>query len=97
MKNCSIIHECQALDRVLNYSNQQYSTTLGGPIKKDKAHLFGYYEFEREPQTVAFNSRFPRFNVADLTATRIEHKGGVRFDTQFSSRANLMCERTAGP
>lgn len=78
------------VNRVLNYSNQQYSTTLGGPIKKDKAHLFGYYEFEREPQTVAFNSRFPRFNVADLTATRIEHKGGVRFDTQFSSRANLM-------
>ena len=35
---------------MLKYSNRQVSTTFGGPIKKDRAHFFGYWEGEREPQ-----------------------------------------------
>ena len=50
-------------DRVLKYSNQQFSTTFGGPIKRDRAHFFGYYEGEREPQTIAFTSPYPAFNI----------------------------------
>ena len=38
-------------DRVLPYSNQQVSGTFGGPIRRDRMHFFGNYEYEREPQT----------------------------------------------
>ena len=36
-------------NRVLPYQNQQVGASLGGPIKKDKAHFFAAYEYEREP------------------------------------------------
>jgi hypothetical protein len=36
-------------NRVLPYSNQQMSTTFGGPIQRDRIHYFGAYEYEREP------------------------------------------------
>src|SRR2546427_10671806 len=36
---------------VLPYSNQQVSTTLRGPIRKDRVHFFSAYEDEREPKT----------------------------------------------
>jgi len=41
-------------NRVLPYQNQQFSTTFGGPIKKDRVHFFANYESEREPQTFSF-------------------------------------------
>jgi Carboxypeptidase regulatory-like domain len=75
-------------DRVLPYSDQQLSTTFGGPIRKDKIHFFANYEFEREPQTITYNSPFPSFNVDQLN-TRLEHKGGARLDAQFTSQARL--------
>jgi hypothetical protein len=75
--------------RVLTYSNQQFSTTFGGPIKKDRAHFFGYYEGEREPLTLVFTSPWPRFNI-DQTDTRTEHKYGGRIDIQFSTSTRLM-------
>jgi len=34
--------------RVLPYSNQQISGTLGGPIVQNKLHFFGNYEYERQ-------------------------------------------------
>lgn len=77
------------IHRVLKYENQQISTTFGGPIRRDRVHFFGYYETEREPQTVAFNSPFPRFNIPDLTATRSEYKAGVRSDAQFSPSTHM--------
>lgn len=76
--------------RRLKYSDQQFSATFGGPIRKDRAHLFGYYEGEREPQTIAFSSQYPAFNIPDLTATREEYKYGLRFDTQFSPSTHFM-------
>ena len=39
--------------------NQQYSTTLGGPMVRDKLHYFGNFEYEREPRTSIFNSPYP--------------------------------------
>ena len=60
------------VDRVLPYSDQQVSTTFGGPIMKDRLHFFAYYEAEREPQTLAFTSPFPKFNSIDITDTRHE-------------------------
>ena len=76
--------------RVLDYSNQQFSTTFGGPIIRDRAHIFFNYEGEREPQTYTFNSQFPRFNIGDLTGVRKEHKAGARADFQLSSTSRLM-------
>jgi hypothetical protein len=78
------------VNRVLDYSNQQFSTTFGGPIIRDRAHIFFNYEGEREPQTYTFNSQFPRFNIADLTGVRKEHKAGVRADFQLSPTSRLM-------
>jgi len=67
------------VNRVLPYSNQQSSTTFGGPIKKDKIHFFVDYEYEREPSTQTYTTQFPSFNV-DLTGNRTDPKGGGRLD-----------------
>jgi hypothetical protein len=74
--------------RVLPYSDQQLSTTFGGPIRKDKVHFFANYEYEREPQTFTYTTPYPRFNF-DQTGTRREHKGGARLDFQFSPGTRL--------
>jgi hypothetical protein len=74
--------------RVLPYSDQQLSATFGGPIVKDKAHYFGAYEYEREPQTITYNSQYPSFNI-DQGSTHTEHKAATRLDYQFSSKTRL--------
>jgi hypothetical protein len=78
------------VNRVLPYSNQQISSTFGGPVRRDRIHFFGYYEGEREPQSYFFNSVYPRFNISDLTGTRTEHKAGARFDNQLSPTMRFM-------
>lgn len=78
------------VNRVLDYSNQQFSMTFGGPILKDRAHFFVNYEGEREPQTYTFTSAFPRFNIADLTGVKKEHKAGIRTDFQINQNTRLM-------
>lgn len=75
--------------RVLPYSNQQVGATFGGPIRKDRAHFFGFYENEREPLNLVFTGPWPSFNV-DVTDTRKEIKYGARIDMQFSSSQRLM-------
>jgi hypothetical protein len=76
-------------DRVLPYSNQQLSGTFGGPIRRDRIHFFGNYEYEREPQTVTFNSPYPSFNI-DLPGTRTQRTGGARGDAQFNPQSHLQ-------
>ena len=44
-------------DRVLPYSDQQFSWTLGGPIRRDRMHFFANYEYERQPQTISYIER----------------------------------------
>ena len=80
--------------RVLPYSNQQLSTTFGGPIRKDKVHFFANYEYEREPQTFTFNSPYRSFNI-DLSGTRRQDTGGGRLDLQFTPRTRLAVRSTA--
>jgi len=77
------------VNRVLPYSNQQFSTTFGGPIRKDRIHFFANYEYEREPSTQTYTSAYKSFNQ-DLTGTRTDPKGGGRVDFQFSSKIRLM-------
>src|SRR5688572_11003446 len=48
--------ENPVLNRVLPISNQQYSTTIGGPIITDKLHYFGNFEYEREPRVSVWNT-----------------------------------------
>ena len=79
--------------RVLPYSDQQMSVTFGGPIRKDRVHFFGNFEYEREPQTFTYNTPYPRFNF-DQTGTRKEHTGGVRVDAQFSPKTRMTVRAT---
>jgi hypothetical protein len=73
---------------VLPYANQQWSATVGGPIRRDRVHFFANYEYEREPNTVVFTTPYPAFNL-HLANTRVEHKAGARLDFQFSPALRL--------
>jgi hypothetical protein len=73
---------------VLPYSNQQWSGTFGGPIRRDRVHFFVNYEYEREPNTVVFTTPYPAFNL-HLANTRVEHKAGARLDFQFSPATRM--------
>ena len=74
--------------RVLPYTNQQLSTTFGGPIIKDRFHYFGAFEYEREPKVVTYNSPYPLFNI-DQKNTRREYKESGRIDYQFTSKTRI--------
>ena len=76
--------------KVLPYQNQQVGATYGGPLVKDRAHIFGYYEIEREPTTFTFAGAYPGFNIPDLSVVRIEHKSGFRGDLQLGNRTRLL-------
>ncbi len=74
--------------RVLPYANQQLSTSIGGPIRRDRLHYFFNYEYEREPSTVTHNTPYPSFNV-DLESVRTQHKPNLRVDAQLSNEMRL--------
>jgi hypothetical protein len=73
---------------VLPYSNQQTSVTFGGPIKRDRVHFFGAYEYEREPKTYTYTSPYAFFNINQEFATRV-HKALGRLDYQFTPQSRL--------
>ena len=75
-------------NRVLDYSNQQVSLTFGGPIRRDRVHFFGAYEYEREPKTYTYTSPYPSFNVDQVFPSRV-HKMMGRVDYQFTSQTRL--------
>jgi carboxypeptidase family protein len=78
--------------KVLPYSDQQFSSTYGGPIVKDKLHFFGYYDGERNPLSITYTSLYPSFNnvLDDFSFKKTDHKLGGRVDNQFSSSSRLM-------
>jgi Carboxypeptidase regulatory-like domain/TonB dependent receptor len=75
-------------NEVLPYSNQQLSTTVGGPILRDRLHYFFSAEYEREPYSSFYNTPVPAFNLT-ATETRTEKKGLLRLDGQFSPQTRL--------
>jgi hypothetical protein len=75
--------------KVLPYSDQQLSTTFGGPIVKDRIHYFVNYEYERSPYTRPYTTPYPAFNI-NLQGTYTEKKGGGRLDVQFSPKTHLI-------
>src|SRR5258705_3962356 len=79
--------------RVLPYSNQRFNGTYGGPLRKDRAHYFVYYEREREPSTITFNSPYPTFNV-DQKRDVLDWNGGTRLDFQMGAQQHLMVRAT---
>jgi hypothetical protein len=80
--------EDHVVGRVLPYSDQQVAVTFGGPIRLDRFHFFGSYEYEREPQTYVYTTPYPKFNTS-LTGNRKEFKTLGRIDYQFSSLNRL--------
>jgi hypothetical protein len=80
--------EDPVVGRVLPYSDQQVAVTFGGPIRLDRFHFFGSFEFEREPQTFSYTTPYPKFNTS-LTGTRKEFKSLGRLDYQFSTSNRL--------
>ena len=74
--------------RVLDYSNQQLSGTFGGPIMKDRLHVFANTEWERQPATQAYSTPYPRFNL-DVHVLNVEWKSGMRLDAQLSPETRL--------
>ncbi len=76
--------------QVLPYSDQQVSGTFGGPIVQNKAHFFGYYEGERNPQSFTFTSPYSAFNIAPLVGTNTQKLGGGRVDVQLKPTTHLM-------
>jgi len=77
------------LHKVLPYSDQQWSWTVGGPIRKDKVHVFGNFDYERQPLTSIWNTPYPAFNVT-LTGKRHVQMEGVRLDYELSPKTRLM-------
>ena len=81
--------EHPVFERVLPISNQQLSAAVGGPILKDRLHYFGNFEYEREPTTSVWNTRYPAFNI-ELNGLSNQKKGGLRLDYQLSPDMRLM-------
>ena len=75
-------------NRVLPYSNQQLSSTVGGPIIRDRLHFFGAYEYEREPKTFVYSTPYPSFNM-DLAFTDRTHKPIGRVDYQITPQTRI--------
>jgi hypothetical protein len=83
------------LNRVVPYSDQQVSGTFGGPIKLDKIHFFGNYEYERSPNTLIPNVPYPVFNnppfgSGDLKATTRQNYYGGRVDWVLNQNNRLL-------
>jgi len=81
--------EDHVLHRVIPGSEQQWSTSGGGPIMRDRFHFFAHYEYDREPRTSIANTPFPSFNIA-LNGTNTTKMGTSRLDYQLSPENRLM-------
>jgi hypothetical protein len=76
-------------NRVLPFENQQVGATLGGPMVQSKAHFFGSYEYERQPQDAFLApTRLPnqtfQFETKDVNKNYLG-----RVDYQLSSTDSL--------
>ena len=83
------------LGRVVPIDNQQIAPTIGGPIVRDRVHVFAFTEYERQPQTSVWNTPYPAFNV-ELNGNETRNMSGLRLDFQFSPRTRLMGKISEG-
>ena len=85
--------EWGAEDPVLNVKvplkEQQWSSSLGGPIIRDRLHFFGSYEYDRLPRQTIANTAFPLFNIT-LEGKESTHMSTGRIDYQLSTTNRLM-------
>ena len=81
---------------VVPYSDQQWSGTFGGPIRKDKVHFFANYDYEHQPITSIWNTPYPAFNISLAGVTSIK-MAGVRLDYELSPKTRLMTTTLAPP
>jgi len=81
------------LHRVLPYSNQQFSTTVGGPIIRDRLHFFAAYEFEHEPRTFNSNSAYAWLN-REITYPKKQHTATQRIDWQLTPQMRVVGRTT---
>jgi hypothetical protein len=81
------------LHRVLPYSNQQLSTTIGGPIMRDRLHFFAAYEFEHEPRTFNSNSAYAWLN-REITYPKKQHTATQRIDWQLTPQTRVVGRTT---
>src|SRR5258705_9758663 len=81
------------LNRVLPYSNQQLSTTAGGPLVRDRLHSFAAYEFEHEPSTFNANSVYGSLN-RDVTYPKKQHTATERIDWQLTPETRVIGRAT---
>ncbi|NOT26418.1 MAG: TonB-dependent receptor [Acidobacteria bacterium] len=88
-RNSSWNADDHVLNREIPFSNQQVSTTFGGPIVRDKMHFFANFEYDRSPSTTIWDTPFPAFNIS-RDGTREKKLGGGRVDYQLSASTRLM-------
>jgi hypothetical protein len=88
-RNTRFNAENPVLNRVVPIDNQQLAFTLGGPIRRDRLHYFGHFEYEREPRTSIWNTPYPLFNV-ELEGNETIKMGGGRLDYQLSPGMRLV-------
>ena len=77
------------LKKVVPIKNQQFSSTVGGPIITDKLHYFGNFEYEREPRTSIWNTPYPAFNI-EKSGKATKKIAGIRLDYQLSGNTRVM-------
>jgi carboxypeptidase family protein len=94
-RNSRFNSENRVLNQVESINNQQISSTLGGPILRDRLHFFANYEYEREPRTAIWRTPYPFFNVS-IEGTNNQKKAGGRVDYQVSPGIRLMGKVSGG-
>ena len=68
---------------------QQWSSTFGGPVLRDRLHFFAAYEYNRLPRSTIANTAFPLFNIT-LEGKESRHLSTGRVDYQLSPANRLM-------
>jgi hypothetical protein len=81
--------EDHVLGRKIPFSNQQFSSAVGGPILRDRLHYFGNFEYDRTPKSSIWNTPYPAFNV-ELDGHEVKKIAGGRIDYQISPGMRLM-------
>ena len=93
-RNDRMMADDYILHRKIDYSNTQGAFAVGGPIVRDRAHFFAYYDRESEPSVVTFTTPYPRFNM-EQKGTTTDWNGGARVDYQVKPRSHLMVRGNA--